>query len=121
MSDHNQKVEPIRFEPASAPAAENGQKPGPSTATRVAPANSRWQLPALGGLLLVALLVFFWLPSQVDTTKVELETPTPTVSPVKPAAEQASPWSDAPWDDTSPTWKSPSCGPKIWKPRIVTS
>lgn len=95
MSDHNQKVEPIRFEPASGPAAETGQTPGPSAVTRAATTGNRWLLPALGGLVLLALLVFFWLPGQVDTTTVELDAPPPSATRSKPAVEEASPWSDA--------------------------
>ena len=97
MTDRNQKVEPIRFEPASPAAVEPDQKTsvkGP--AQSAARQDNQWLLPALGGLVVLALLVFFWLPSMVSTTDVELETPEPPVSRPKAAAvEAASPYSDA--------------------------
>jgi hypothetical protein len=52
-------------------------------------------LPALGGLVVLALLVIFWLPSQVDTSAIDLDAPAPSAKRSKPAVEQASPWSDA--------------------------
>ena len=97
MNDRNQKVEPIRFEPASAAAPETGKEtPAASPGAGTPPSDNRWLMPALGGLLLIALLVFFWLPSLVDPSKVELETPPPSAAKSRPAAvEEASPWSDA--------------------------
>jgi hypothetical protein len=94
MSDHKKKVEPIRFEPAGAPAVEPVDKATPR-AGRSGKGPTNWALPALGGLVVLALLVFFWLPSQVDTSSVDLDTPTPAAKRAKPAVEQASPWSDA--------------------------
>ena len=96
MTDHNQKVEPARFEPASAPAVEpRGDVARPSTPQGTQGDANRWLLPALGGLLLVALLVFFWLPSLVESPEVELEAPAAPVARSAPAVEPASPWSDA--------------------------
>ena len=95
MSDHNQKVEPARFDPAGSPAS----KPDidlPVAKSRRASGNNSWVMPALGGLLLLALLVFFWLPSLVDPGSVELEAPAPTAAAKpKPAVEEASPYADA--------------------------
>lgn len=103
MSEHNKTVEPVRFEPASGPATtEETPQPGKTSAARPGTAGSqKWVLPALAGLVLVAVLVFFWLPSLVDTRPVELDTPagngaSPTVAArPKPAVEESSPYNDA--------------------------
>ena len=85
---------------------------------RAAPANKQhaeqsgagaptWVLPALGGLLLLAAVVIFWLPQRVSTPPPAVPTPAPGTTPrvntgssdnaaANPAAtEDASPWSEA--------------------------
>jgi len=98
MSADKEHLEPTPFELAPAPAPLD--EPG-----RTLPG---WVLPALTGLLLLALLVIFWLPQQVDPTATEeavtagqgagsVESPpgqAVTAAAPEPAAE-ASPWSDA--------------------------
>lgn len=96
MSDHNQKVEPVKFDPAGSPAS----KPAldvPVAKSKRASGNNTWVMPALGGLVLLALLVFFWLPSMVDPGAVDIEAPPPPAASTKPkpAVEQASPYADA--------------------------
>ncbi|MDJ0879617.1 MAG: hypothetical protein QNI86_13455 [Halieaceae bacterium] len=75
MSEHNKKVEPVRFEPASGPAAQREEAPSraASPARVGSAASEKWIVPALVGLLVVAIGVFFWLPSLVDTSPAELE------------------------------------------------
>ncbi len=105
MSEHNKTVEPVRFEPASGPAkTQETSQPGPATPARGGSAGTeKWILPALAGLLLVALLVFFWLPSLVDPRPVEIDTSadsgssgsgTVTARPT-PGVEESSPYNDA--------------------------
>ncbi len=94
MSDHNKKVEPVRFEPAAGPAAKPAVEAPISKARRPAGENS-WAIPALIGLVVVALLVFFWLPSMVEPDTVELEPPPVIQAKPKPSQEAASPYADA--------------------------
>lgn len=103
MNDQNKKVEPVRFEPA---AAEKPEAAPPETRGRQAAptrgGHGKWIVPALGGLVLLALLVFFWLPGQVSPERIardiaareSTETATASNRP-RPAEEQASPWQDA--------------------------
>jgi hypothetical protein len=86
MKDHNKKVEPVRFEPAAPPAVEKESR---SVAQR------NWVVPALSTLVILALLVFFWLPSQVDTQALEAEAAATTQLRKRAPTEQATPWSDA--------------------------
>ncbi len=103
MSEHNKTVEPVRFEPTSGPAAEaDGLQARPAVQARDgATTTEKWILPALGGLVLVALLVFFWLPSQVDpqpaTLDANSESPAPRNAPVQTtaSADESSPYNDA--------------------------
>ncbi len=91
------KLEPTPFEAAPPPHEE----PAPTRAG--APG---WTLPALGALVVLALLVVFWLPQQVAPP----ETPpaaepaasdagatgsSPGAAAPKPAPAEASPWSEA--------------------------
>jgi tetratricopeptide (TPR) repeat protein len=94
-ADH-EKLEPTPFEAAPPP-----EQPAQASASSGAP---RWTLPALGGLVVLALLVIFWLPEQVappadvesltPTTSEPLPATTPKAGSERPPAE-ASPWSDA--------------------------
>jgi tetratricopeptide (TPR) repeat protein len=102
MSDQNKKVEPVRFEPAagqSTPAAV-------ASPARKLPTSGdgpdKWIVPALGGLLVLALLVFFWLPSQVSPDRISEEAANQQAASAasaaarpKPATEQAAPYADA--------------------------
>ena len=104
MSKQNDPVQPTPFDVAQ-PTPEEPPRPQGSGATQGAPA---WVLPALAGLLVLAVLVIFWLPSLVDGTGED----TPVVEATEsgsaqdtrpgsqpkappPASENASPWSDA--------------------------
>ena len=105
MSEHNKTVEPVRFEPASGPADQTGPAAAPAAraARRGGSEADKWILPALGGLLVVALLVFFWLPSQVGPDSVDVDiaaggqSPGAAAAPApsRPTIEEASPWNDA--------------------------
>jgi len=108
MSSHNEQVEPTPFE-AVQPTPVEPPGPGPGRTPEGTP---RWVLPALGGLLLLAALVIFWLPERVvtpesppadqaaaDSTAAEGDTgqaaAKATTGGAKPAAPDVSPWSDA--------------------------
>lgn len=107
MSDQNKKVEPVRFEPAAGPVP----KPAGTERDQAASGSAgpeKWVVPALGGLVLLALLVFFWLPGQVTHERPGQEMPDQqgagdsaqapaagTGARPKPTTEAASPWSDA--------------------------
>lgn len=86
MNNQNRKVEPLRFEPAAPPASEE------AAVTR-RPRN--WVVPALGGLLVLAFLVFFWLPSQVDIEAIEADALAAAPAKARAPTEQVTPWSDA--------------------------
>jgi tetratricopeptide (TPR) repeat protein len=100
MSDKNEQLEPTPFELAPPP------EPAGNTSQTKAP---NWVLPALGGLVLLALLVVFWLPAKVADTDAGAgdkaapagdavaDTPASAAapSPTTPASSDASPWSDA--------------------------
>lgn len=102
MNDQNKKVEPVRFEPA---ADKSSELPLDAPAERKQAARGdreQWILPALGGLLVLALLVFFWLPGQVtpgqvaaDRAAAEPTAAAPAGSRTPAAVEASSPWQDA--------------------------
>jgi tetratricopeptide (TPR) repeat protein len=97
MSKHNQKVEPARFEPAASPSAgwaAAGEDNATTTRT-CAGERPNWVMPALGSLVVLALLVFFWLPRQIDTGSIEVDAGESAPNRGKPAAVDVSPWSDA--------------------------
>ena len=103
MSADNNPVKPTPFQAAAPTPAGDEQGPAGRGGT---PA---WVLPALGGLILVAALVVFWLPKQVSPPAAEpvapsnnavSETRDQRAAPAskaasEPAREEASPWSDA--------------------------
>lgn len=103
MSSHNEQLQPTPFEVVQ-----------PEPLQPAAPVNQRregmapWVLPALGGLLLLALLVIFWLPERVNSPgAVDSATAVETASAEQdgagtgqankaPAAKtDVTPWSDA--------------------------
>jgi len=107
MSDQNKKVEPLRFDPApaSTPAAKPDE-PRKLASSDAAGTNAKWVVPALIALVVIAGLVFFWLPRQVDPGAVALNPPSPpdAARPTSAtgeqgsssrSAEQRSPYSDA--------------------------
>ena len=81
MSSHNEQLQPTPFDvaqpaPVEAPAASAGKRREGTPA---------WVLPALGGLVLLAVLVMFWLPERINTSA-------PQGAPADPAvAATASP------------------------------
>lgn len=103
MSSHNEQVQPTPFD-----VAQPAQPEAPAAQASARQGTAPWVLPALGGLLLLAVLVIFWLPERVDAPA----TPAPEAPPAtasandsaaaaaqaKPAGSKkpdASPWSDA--------------------------
>jgi len=103
MSDDKNPVQPTPFQ-AAAPQPATAETSAGGTAP---PATPSWVLPALGGLVVLAVLVVFWLPNLVGPATVEPGSESSTVvsgdnksAPASkpattPAAEEASPWSDA--------------------------
>jgi len=107
MPSHNDPVQPIPFDvvqPAPAPTAT--ARTADVEVHRGTPA---WVLPALGALLLLALLVIFWLPNNLQPT-LPASPPNATESsggaatdpanatagqPSSATTTEASPWSDA--------------------------
>ena len=101
MSSHNDPVQPTPFDVAQ---PSSPQEPAADSAVRRSTAP--WVLPALGGLLLLAVLVIFWLPNRVEPPAPEPVTPeqtstatqgAPSAPATKPAAGKTdvSPWSEA--------------------------
>ncbi len=105
MTQHNEQITPTRFEAAPEPETA---APAAATATGERP---RWLLPALGGLVLLALLVVFWLPGTVSPPNTAAPAAadraaasagaaapgatTPGTPRPRAAPEEASPWNDA--------------------------
>lgn len=102
MSSHNEQLQPTPFDvvqPAPIESADAGAGPRRE-------GTPRWVLPALGGLLLLAVLVFFWLPARVSSpgaVGVEQDNPAQP-APIAgqasgvataPSTPDISPWSDA--------------------------
>ncbi len=105
MNDHNQKMEPTRFDLGSEhrdteserqeSVADNDANGSASMLARVSRTESqRSVLIGLGGLLLVAAMVFFWLPTLVSEPQIELAIPEQSASRL-PQGPKVSPWSDA--------------------------
>ncbi len=70
MSEHNEQVEPVAFDTADSPVAQQQGRSGPIVPPPAAPQPTpRWVFPALGGLLLLAVVVVFWLPGKVEVTR----------------------------------------------------
>ena len=106
MSSHNDPLEPTPFDAVQpAPVPNSAHRNADVAVPRGTPV---WVLPALGGLLLLAVLVIFWLPKSLESVK---NVPEPTATETsgtdsaaqsvsaagKPSAASvdASPWSDA--------------------------
>jgi tetratricopeptide (TPR) repeat protein len=100
MPSHNEQVQPTPFdvvEPAPvAPAADTGSQRREGT--------PGWVVPALGGLVLLAVLVIFWLPERVSApapapAEADAQSQAAPASGgatgSKPAGPDVSPWSDA--------------------------
>jgi tetratricopeptide (TPR) repeat protein len=102
MSSHQDPLEPTPFDVAKPAPTEAGETP-----TKGHQGTPAWVLPALGGLLLLAAMVIFWLPERVADTPPPTDAPAeqasgtdataaaPPAAKPKPAGEEASPWSDA--------------------------
>ncbi|QFU74544.1 hypothetical protein EY643_02135 [Halioglobus maricola] len=99
MSVDNEQLKPTPFDVAPAPETAAVSAPEPSRGT------PQWILPALGGLLLLAVVVVFWLPSLVSPPEQTAETADSVAgsgtadTAAKPGAQPdnnpSSPWSDA--------------------------
>lgn len=57
--------------------------------------NRNWVVPGLSALAVLAVLVFVWLPSQVDTQALQAEAEASTPVKAKKTVGEISPWSDA--------------------------
>jgi hypothetical protein len=106
MPSHNDPLEPTPFDAVKpAPVPNSAHHKADVAVPRGTPV---WVLPALGSLLLLAVLVIFWLPKSLESVK---NVPAPTTTETEgtaaseqldtvagkgsPAAADASPWSDA--------------------------
>ena len=103
MTEHNQKLEPSRFDLNVGPGGEAElAEPGRAAAAgekkaniAAGPDSQKMTLIGLGALLLLAALVFFWLPDRVATPEIET-VPASTQSNTRSApVSTVSPWSDA--------------------------
>ena len=103
MSAHPDPLEPTPFDVAQPAPTEASE--APAKGQQGTPA---WVLPALGGLLVLAAVVIFWLPERVADSPAVADAPSeqaagggstgtlaPSAATPKPAKEEASPWSDA--------------------------
>jgi tetratricopeptide (TPR) repeat protein len=102
MSSNNEQLQPTPFEVVQPAPVE----PAAASAGPQREGTPRWVLPALGGLVLLAVLVIFWLPeriaapepvtidqqSQVQAPAAAAQTGAATKAPSGP---DVSPWSDA--------------------------
>ena len=95
----SRSLAPAAFQPAT-------PEPAPAATTEPGSGPPSWVLPTLGGLLILALIVVFWLPGRFDGSAVEstsndepgnTESVQPTTKPAKPetSTPEATPWSDA--------------------------
>jgi tetratricopeptide (TPR) repeat protein len=106
MSSHNDPVEPIPFDVAQ-PAPSLTPTDTRATGTGLQGSRPAWVLPALGGLVLLAVLVIVWLPKSLEPTPIEAAQPTAesansaTAGQTNTAAPKASPGNAdaAPWSD----------------------
>ena len=104
MPSPNEPLQPTPFDVAE-PTPAREHSPVSPDSSKGSPA---WVLPALGGLLLLAALVIFWLPERVDAPAVPpgqvttdqaadsmQTTPTTASGQATAAQAEATPWSDA--------------------------
>ncbi|MDG2046144.1 MAG: hypothetical protein P8J79_02930 [Halioglobus sp.] len=105
MSSHNDPVKPTPFDIGQpAPSSTSPERSAETTIQQGTPA---WVLPALGGLVLLAALVIFWLPTSLESVNT-VAAPATSVKSIAtagqadtfvgksaPAGADASPWSDA--------------------------
>lgn len=102
MSSENDQLQPTPFDVVQpAPVEPTSAATGPRQE-----GTPRWVIPALGGLVLLAVLVIFWLPERVSAPEpvtVDQDNPVETSTATSPASGAAqapstpdvSPWSDA--------------------------
>jgi tetratricopeptide (TPR) repeat protein len=104
MSSDNEQLTPTPFD-----LAQPSPPPSSTVKTVERQGTAPWVLPALGGLLLLAVLVIFWLPDRLDPAQPEVPADAAAQQPVntanavphtpasKPASAttDASPWSEA--------------------------
>lgn len=104
MSSKNEQVNPTPFD-----LAQPSPPPSSKVDTAARQGTAPWVLPALGGLLLLAILVVFWLPERLGPSEPELPTAAVEPQPASPdntvagtpkskpasATTDATPWSEA--------------------------
>ena len=96
MTDHNQKVEPARFDvsPATTATPASADDTSPKATAGEPSARPGWVVPALLALSLLAILVFFWLPNRVQSPSIDAQDVANRSAP-RPQVTEISPWSDA--------------------------
>ena len=115
MPADNEQLEPTPFDVAPAPSTSDSPKNTPPG----------WVWPALGGLMLLALLVVFWLPSLVSPPSATPEPRDGTGEPMAsesaarkpggtPSGPEASPWSDAQAAKLRKEAEQMGLDPNIW-------
>lgn len=96
MPTPNDPIQPAAFDvpaPQQVPEQTHGDKRS----------HPSWLYPALGALLVLALVVVFWLPAAVDNSTTE--------TPPTPAAADQSGASQAPTAEVTPTAEEPAASP----------
>ncbi|MCZ6831329.1 MAG: hypothetical protein O7F73_17405, partial [Gammaproteobacteria bacterium] len=106
MTEHNQKLEPSRFDLDSGPGGDlaplRTEEPGARAAadgkkvsTGANLDSQKMTLIGLGALLLFAVLVFFWLPDRIVTPEIEISPASTQKNTRSAPTSTVSPWSDA--------------------------
>jgi tetratricopeptide (TPR) repeat protein len=102
MSSNNEQLQPTPFEVVQPVPVE----PATASAGAQREGTPRWVLPALGGLVLLAVLVIFWLPERIGAPEpVAIDQQSQVQAPATagqagaatkaPSGPDVSPWSDA--------------------------
>jgi tetratricopeptide (TPR) repeat protein len=102
MSSNNEQLQPTPFEVVQPAPVE----PAAASAGPQREGTPRWVLPALGGLVLLAVLVIFWLPERIAAPEpVTIDQQSQVQAPAAaaqagaatkaPSGPDVSPWSDA--------------------------